>query len=643
MMRVVKFGLVGLLNTAIGFAVIVAALSAGLNDYTANFVGYAVGLVISYSLNRSWTFSSGRQPSFREISAYLGVFGVAYCANLVVLTSFRTFGFVQHPLAHLLGLAVYSVIFYILSRHIVFGSHGPGFRATPQSISQLRSAFRQLQSSASKLIDQHFSFLLAVSATFVVLLLFAGQNIPIVIWDEGRIIINAMEMRQSGLSLVTTYNFQPDLWNTKPPLLVWLMTGSIALFGPTELALRLPSLIAALGTILLVMLFLRRITHSVAIATFGGLVLAMSAGFFGEHGARTADYDALLVFFTTGCLTTLFFAVHQEKVRLSTLSLAALFGAAALMTKSVAGGAPLVGVLVYIMLLGRWRRILTTPRYVAAGLLALAPLGAFLILREYMAPGYLDAFIFNDVTGRFNEALDNHSGPPWYYLQATFVVGMFSLGIATFLAPFALTVATGKSRYALSYALCVAAGLLVVVSASETKLSHYYLPAYPFLAIAAALAVHTCLNHFKGQADSGALTSRCAAIMRAAPVLLLLIAMAQSVNIRVNVLDPRLDYPGARYGMLLDFLSTKDAPIWVIDAGKTIPNEAHFAPELRFHMMVARENGRDIQQQYDASRLASVSRGTIVATCDLAFSAVVRSAFADQLFDQKGCVAARNP
>ena len=640
-MTVVKFGLVGLLNTAIGFAIILAALSAGFNDYAANALGYGLGLIISYSLNRYWTFSATSQPSFREIIAFCGVFAFAYSANLLVLTSFRAAGYIDQPLAHLLGLVVYSALFFLLSRYVVFGD-GRGFALDPQTFFQRRRAdLILLRTKMSVLVDRHLVFILAVIATFAILLLFTGKTIPVVIWDEGRIIVNAMEMRQTGLSLITTYNFDPDLWNTKPPLLIWLMTGSMALFGPTEFALRLPSLLSSLGTVLLVMLFLRRITRSVAIATFGGLSLAISGGFFGEHGARTGDYDALLCFFTTAYLMLLFFALHRQSPPFRWILLAALFGAAALMTKSVAGGAPVAGVFLYILVTGRWRRPFTTPDYFLAGLLALAPLFLFLALREYAAPGYLSATIYNDVAGRFSEALNNHSGPPWAYLQVTFVNGLFSLGTAVLLAPFALTIARGRTRIALIYALCIAFGLLVIVSISATKLPHYYLPAYPFLAIAAALAVHACLIHLKALAATGALSSRRASIVRIAPVILLVIAMAQSVQMRLNLIDPRLDYPGARYGVLLDALAAERAPILLVDKGTDISIDHHYAPELRFHAMVAREKGRSVEEASDASRLASVSPNTIVATCDPSLTSTLQAEFPRLLLQLNGCVARR--
>lgn len=43
-MTLIRFALVGLLNTAVGFAVLLIALHMGAGDYGANAMGYAAGL-----------------------------------------------------------------------------------------------------------------------------------------------------------------------------------------------------------------------------------------------------------------------------------------------------------------------------------------------------------------------------------------------------------------------------------------------------------------------------------------------------------------------------------------------------------------------------------------------------------------------
>lgn len=488
---------------------------------------------------------------------------------------------------------------------------------------------------------RHVQFPAAVIATFALLLLLVGKPIPIIIWDEGRIVINAMEMRHSGIGLVATYNFHQDLWNTKPPLLIWLMTGSMAWLGTTEFALRLPSLISSLGTVLLVMLFLRRITSSVAIATFGGMALAASVGFFGEHGARTADYDALLCFFTTSYLMLLFFALHRSRPPRIWLLLASLMGAGALLTKGMAGGVPGAGLLLYLLVIRRWNRLFETPYYLVAGLLAAAPILLFLVLRETTVPGYLHAMIYNDVSGRFNEALDNHSGAPWYYLETTFISGLFSLGAAALLSPLVLPIARGRVRLALVFALCIALGQLAVVTMSGTKLTHYYLSAYPFVAIAAALAVHALLAWLRAQMAARKLPPRSLWIGRLVPIALLALGVVQAVDAHQTVLAPREYYPRARYGTLLDALSGERAPVLVIENGWKIPDDPHYAPELRFYAMVAREKGRLVDQTGNINRIASTASGVIVASCDPSVTPLLQARAAKIVLERDGCVARR--
>src|SRR5688572_30787675 len=81
---------------------------------------------------------------------------------------------------------------------------------------------------------------LSVSCFFIKL-----SQIPIRIWDEARNANNALQIIQHGHWLVPYYENAPDMWNTKPPLLIWIQALLIKLFGINEIAIRLPSAIAA--------------------------------------------------------------------------------------------------------------------------------------------------------------------------------------------------------------------------------------------------------------------------------------------------------------------------------------------------------------------------------------------------------------
>lgn len=52
------------------------------------------------------------------------------------------------------------------------------------------------------------------------------DTLPLRLWDESRLAINAYEMMKDGDLIVTHFNGQPDMWNTKPPLMIWCQAGS---------------------------------------------------------------------------------------------------------------------------------------------------------------------------------------------------------------------------------------------------------------------------------------------------------------------------------------------------------------------------------------------------------------------------------
>jgi len=83
---VARFGLAGLVNTAIGFSVI-AALDLGLriDPHLANAAGYAVGVASGFLLTRDFVF----QDKSRRVATaprYLALVVTAFALNQLVLT-----------------------------------------------------------------------------------------------------------------------------------------------------------------------------------------------------------------------------------------------------------------------------------------------------------------------------------------------------------------------------------------------------------------------------------------------------------------------------------------------------------------------------------------------------------------------------
>jgi putative flippase GtrA len=88
-------------------------------EAAANAAGYAVGLALSFGLNRNWVFRS-TAPARVALFRFLIVFAAAYATNLVVvLAAADGFG-VNGYLAQTLGVCTYTALFYLGSRGFVF-------------------------------------------------------------------------------------------------------------------------------------------------------------------------------------------------------------------------------------------------------------------------------------------------------------------------------------------------------------------------------------------------------------------------------------------------------------------------------------------------------------------------------------------
>lgn len=121
--RVLRFVAVGIVNTAIGYGMILAALLCGLGDYAANMVGFALGLPISYGLHRRLTFQAKRRANSREAAAYLLAFVIAYAANLGVIAVGHAAGIATGPLLQAAAICCYAGLLFVLTRFIVFRPH----------------------------------------------------------------------------------------------------------------------------------------------------------------------------------------------------------------------------------------------------------------------------------------------------------------------------------------------------------------------------------------------------------------------------------------------------------------------------------------------------------------------------------------
>lgn len=118
-----RFAVVGVLNTTIGLAAIYSVMFFfQTGPAIANAIGYSVGLVVSFALNRVWTFNSSR-PIGYVLPKYLLVAATCYFLNLGVVLVATSAHSVNPYLAQFFGVGMYTFCMFFGCRVLVFSSH----------------------------------------------------------------------------------------------------------------------------------------------------------------------------------------------------------------------------------------------------------------------------------------------------------------------------------------------------------------------------------------------------------------------------------------------------------------------------------------------------------------------------------------
>ncbi len=117
--EILRFGFVGLLNTATTLILIWLLMASGTGPYLANLFGYGIGMAISFTLNRIWTFGQRKPAKWIQIVQFLLACSVSYLLNLGTVTAMLRAGVPPYS-AQLVGVPVYTACFFLLSKHFVF-------------------------------------------------------------------------------------------------------------------------------------------------------------------------------------------------------------------------------------------------------------------------------------------------------------------------------------------------------------------------------------------------------------------------------------------------------------------------------------------------------------------------------------------
>jgi 4-amino-4-deoxy-L-arabinose transferase-like glycosyltransferase len=305
-------------------------------------------------------------------------------------------------------------------------------------------------------------------------------DVQLEFFDEARRGVSALEMsRGEAPSLLTPpYYGAPDHWGTKPPLLVWCQVIWIKIIGPGELAVRMPSALATLALFWLLTWWGKRDWGSPVVGALATVAVLGNWLYISNHGARSGDFDAMLILFLTAQVVFFYRWVADDQARWLWLAGLAIFLAG--MTKGVAGGFFLPGIGVWLLLDSKGQKKLLKPG------LWLIPGGAigmvlyYYYLREQVDPGYLQMVFDNELGGRFDETNEGHKHPFYYYLNLL-VTDRGWQHLLPLLIPALIYLFQSEYRRLTLLLSITTVLLLAVVSGAATKLVWYHAPSLPLL------------------------------------------------------------------------------------------------------------------------------------------------------------------
>ena len=130
-----KYGIVGVANVILGYSIIFVLMFLKASPELSNFTGYFFGIILSYVLNRAFTFRSKNNP-ITEMPKFFIVTGIAYVVNLETLTVCYRLLLINPYISQIIAGSLYIGIGYSLSKIWVFKCKKrpfPGQSASPQN------------------------------------------------------------------------------------------------------------------------------------------------------------------------------------------------------------------------------------------------------------------------------------------------------------------------------------------------------------------------------------------------------------------------------------------------------------------------------------------------------------------------------
>lgn len=311
--------------------------------------------------------------------------------------------------------------------------------------------------------------------------LFVGVR-PLSVPDEARYSEIPREMVVSGDYVTPRLN--TIKYFEKPALFYWLQAGSIRLFGLSETAVRLPTLILGILGCLITYVTSRALFNRRS-GLIACAVLSTSILYFAM--AHTITLDMAVSVFLTGCLSSFILAVDRPESASRNFLLwsAYAFSAFAVLTKGLIGillPSAIIGI--WIIACGQWKLLLKI-NLLSGILLFLAITVPWHILVQQANPEFFHFYFLEQQFLRYLTLYSKRYQPEWFFIPVL-ILGFFPWVIFLFqsLRHHVIKIWKNKIQHKNSLFLIIWASIIFMFfSLSKSKLIPYILPIFPPLAM----------------------------------------------------------------------------------------------------------------------------------------------------------------
>lgn len=324
----------------------------------------------------------------------------------------------------------------------------------------------------------------------VALLLFCIDlgGVPLRDWDEGTVAQVAREISQGDSWRAWIH---PQLWGqpylNKPPFLHGLIAVAFQAFGVQTWTARLPGALLTATSVPLLFLLGREVQLSQLCAVFSaGVYLTLLPVV--RHG-RLAMLDGAVVCFF---IALLWMSMKARRQPFWYMGVGLCFALMCL-TKGILGVLLLAISLLFLV----W----DAPRELRSEWLwgcltvgSIPVIGWYFWQWQFYGQQFLDITVLNQNFERIWNSVDNHQGPPWYYLVELLKYGwpwliLWPVGIRL----------TWRSLYQpwAKLILIWTVGYLAAISLMGTKLPWYLYPIYPAISLTIGIALDAAWNTYR--------------------------------------------------------------------------------------------------------------------------------------------------